>query len=167
MAKPDDAQRETIAFLADPQTHGGPVDRIDTHCSILFLTQEHAYKLKRAIHLPYLDYSTVTRRRAMCEAELQLNRRTASDLYEKVACISRDPDGHPQFDVSGEALDWVVVMRRFPAGAAFDHMADHGALTEDHVGALATAIARFHGAAEVHKDAGGDRKSTRLNSSHT
>ena len=82
------------AFLADPQTHGGPVDRIDTHCSILFLTQEHAYKLKRAIHLPYLDYSTVTRRRAMCEAELQLNRRTASDLYEKVACISRDPDGH-------------------------------------------------------------------------
>ena len=112
MAKPDDAQRETIAFLADPQTHGGPVDRIDTHCSILFLTQEHAYKLKRAIHLPYLDYSTVTRRRAMCEAELQLNRRTASDLYEKVACISRDPDGHPQFDVSGEALDWVVVMRR-------------------------------------------------------
>ena len=78
-----DDQSETIAFLAGSQGlgTGGPVERIDTHAAIVFLTETRAYKLKRAVRYPYLDFSSTVKRKAVCEAELALNRRTAPDLY--------------------------------------------------------------------------------------
>jgi hypothetical protein len=75
-------QSEVVAFLASPSTHGGAaVERIDTHASIVFLAGTRAWKLKRAVRYDYLDFSTVERRRAMCEAEVQINRRTAPAVY--------------------------------------------------------------------------------------
>src|SRR5260221_19939 len=88
----DDAQREIVAFLRDPSSHpadAGPVDIIETHASIVFLAGARAYKLKRAVKYPYLDFSTAARRRAACAAELMLNRRTAPQLYLEVRAISR------------------------------------------------------------------------------
>jgi hypothetical protein len=62
-------QTEVVAFLSSPWTHdGGPVERIDTHASIVFLAGRCAWKLKRAVRYDYLDFSTVERRRAMCDA---------------------------------------------------------------------------------------------------
>ena len=83
----DDAQRDVVAFLRDPSSYPpgtGPVDTIETHASIVFLAGKRAYKLKRAIKYPYLDFSTIARRRAACTAELMLNRRTAPLLYLEV-----------------------------------------------------------------------------------
>jgi len=90
-----DAQAETIAFLSNPSNLPGAdkVERIDTHCSIVFLAGAHAYKLKRAIRLPYLDYGTPETRRRMCESELALNRRTAPEIYERVSAVTREADG--------------------------------------------------------------------------
>jgi len=81
--KPDD-QREAIAFLGRPGSYGAGierVERIETHISLVFLAGDYAYKLKRAVKLPYLDFSTIEQRRAACAAELVLNRRTAPSLY--------------------------------------------------------------------------------------
>ena len=71
MDKCDD-QSEVIAFLSRPQSLGcpGPIERIDTHAAIIFLAGDHAYKLKRAVRYPYLDFSTAAHRKAVCEAEL-------------------------------------------------------------------------------------------------
>ena len=71
------------AFLAAPATHGSgdAVVRIDTHISRLFLTGALVFKLKRALRLPYLDFSTPELRLAACDKELRLNRRTAPELY--------------------------------------------------------------------------------------
>src|SRR5437870_4130172 len=66
---------------------------IATHASLVFLAGRRAYKLKRAVKYPYLDFSTVERRRAACTAELQLNRRTAPQLYLEVRALSRLADG--------------------------------------------------------------------------
>src|SRR5439155_9445523 len=69
---PMDAQREVVAFLSDPSSYppgSGPVDIIETHASLVFLAGAHAYKLKRAVKYPYLDFSTAARRRAACTAE--------------------------------------------------------------------------------------------------
>ena len=63
------------------------VETVETHISIVFLTGDYAYKLKRAVKYPYLDFSTVERRRQACEAELVLNRRTAPALYLEVRGI--------------------------------------------------------------------------------
>ncbi len=87
-------QTAVIAFLAAPSTHGGSnVERIDTHASVVFLAGTRAYKLKRAVRFDYLDFSTPERRRALCEAEVRLNRRTAPALYRGVVAVTRRADG--------------------------------------------------------------------------
>ena len=150
-------QDEIIAFLSDPSNLGGAkdVERIDTHCSIVFLAGSRAYKLKRAIRLPYLDYSTPEKRRRMCESELALNRRTAPEIYERVAAITRASDGRLSFDGTGAALDWIVVMKRFAEDGVLDHMAESGRLDATVMERLADAIARFHAGIAIHREAGG------------
>jgi aminoglycoside phosphotransferase family enzyme len=74
--KPDD-QTETIAFLMSPEAYGGETEsviRIDTHCAVVFLSSDRAYKMKRSVKLPYLDYSTLPKRREFCEREMMINR---------------------------------------------------------------------------------------------
>jgi hypothetical protein len=91
-----DDEGEVIAFLSRPDSYGadaGPVERIETHASLVFLAGPYAYKLKRAVRFSYLDYSTVERREAACRAELALNRRTAPELYLEVRPLGRDASG--------------------------------------------------------------------------
>jgi aminoglycoside phosphotransferase family enzyme/predicted kinase len=143
------SQAATVALLADPATHGGQaVEHIETHISHVFLAGERAYKLKRAVRYPYLDFSTPALRRAACEAELVVNRRTAPSLYRRVVPISRDPNGALALDGGGTAVDWVVEMARFDQTTLFDRLAQTGGLTPALVDALADAVAAFHDQAE-------------------
>lgn len=145
-----DDQTETIAFLSRPDAYGlaAPVERVDTHGAVVFLAGDRAYKLKRAVWLPYLDFSTIEKRKAVCEAELRLNRRTAPELYLGVERVGRQPDGTLAIG-QGTAVDWVVVMQRFPADALLDTMARQGPLPSRLVRDLADAIAAFHDTAGV------------------
>jgi aminoglycoside phosphotransferase family enzyme/predicted kinase len=145
-----DDQDEVAGFLSAPATYGsgGTVKRIDTHAAIVFLTADRAYKLKRAIHLPYLDFSSVDKRRAALEAELRLNRRTAPELYLEVRAVTRRADGRLGFD-EGEAIDWVLVMRRFPDGGLLEEVAERGELDRATILRLADNIARFHAEAAI------------------
>lgn len=153
---PGQDQAAVMALLADPRTHGGlPVRRIDTHGSVVFLAGERAYKLKRAVRFPYMDYSTVERRRRCCEAELRLNRRTAPDLYLGVEPVVRRDDGGLALGGAGAVLDWVVVMRRMDDTLQFDRLAERGALTPALMVALADTVAAFHDDAEPRTEEGG------------
>ncbi|MCJ2181408.1 AAA family ATPase [Novosphingobium sp. 1949] len=162
---PHDDQRDALAFLGDDAIWGEPVERIDTHGASVFLTGERAFKLKRAVRYPYLDFSTRERRRAMCLRELVLNRRTAPELYRAVRPLLRGGDGAVQLGppispaCGGEAehhvldwpdaLDWVIEMRRFAAHDLFDTLAHEGRLTPAMLRDLADAIARFHARADT------------------
>lgn len=149
-------QTDIIEFLAAPSAHGmAHVERIDTHSAIVFLAGERAYKLKRAVRFDYLDFSTVERRRAMCDAEVRLNRRTAPDIYRGVVPITREPRGAIALAGSGPPIDWVVEMKRFPQEALFDRLAAAGHLGVQLMPLLATAIAEFHRVAEPRTDHGG------------
>lgn len=153
-----DDQDAVIAFLSAPASHGvadGGVERIETHCSIVFLAGDRAYKLKRAIRYSSLDYTTCESRRAACAAELRLNRRTAPEIYLCVRSINRDANAGLAFDGPGPALDYVVVMRRFAQSDLFDRLAETGRLTPDLMHDLGSAIARFHVAAEITPEFGG------------
>ncbi len=147
-------QREVAAFLGRPESYGlrnEAVERHETHASIVFLAGSRAYKLKRAVKYPYLDYSTPQRRRAMCEAELAINRRTAPMLYLEVRAIVRDAKGGLRFGLPGEdavAVDWVLVMRRFSQDTVLENLRRAGRLTREIVLPLAEAIAAFHAGAE-------------------
>src|SRR5215813_11384843 len=73
-------QDAVFALLADPATHGGSaVKRVDTHAAAVFLAGERALKVKRAVRFPFLDYSTLERRRFYCEREVEVNRRFAPE----------------------------------------------------------------------------------------
>lgn len=90
----NDAQQAVFDFLADPASHGGaPVKRIDTHAASVFLAGERALKVKRAVRFPFLDYSTLDKRKAACAAEIAVNRGFAPAIYRGVRAITREADG--------------------------------------------------------------------------
>ncbi len=139
-----------IAFLAAADTHGaGAVERHETHGALVFLAGDRAYKLKRAVKFPYMDFSTRERRRDACEKELQVNRRTAPELYLEVSPVVRQAGGPLQLGGEGEVLDWVVVMRRFATESLLERRRQAGKLDAPLLRRLAETIAAFHGSIEA------------------
>lgn len=154
-------QIEVIDFLSRPDSYRAglsfneSVERIDTHASIIFLYGDRAYKLKRAVKFPYLDFSTRVLRRRYCEAEVRINRRTAPHIYLGVRGIMRTAGGALRLDGDGEPVDWVVEMVRFDQETLFDRLAQKGVLDRFAMEDLADTIARFHSEAERHSESGG------------
>ena len=111
---------------------------------MVFLSGERAYKLKRAVKFPYMDFSTVERRAAMCAAEIEINRRLAPEIYLGVAPVrrARRQAGAGRVRRDGDdAVDWLVVMRRFDEDGLLDRMAERGALTPELMAALGARVA--------------------------
>ena len=150
-------QSEAIGFLSSPAAHGGAdaVERIDTHGAMVFLSGESAVKLKRAVLFDYMDYSTVAKRRAACEAEIRINRRTAPSIYQRARAIARRPGGKVGWDGPGEVLDWAVCMARFDQTQVLDGLAARHGIDADLVDGLADVVARFHEDAEPMPGFGG------------
>jgi aminoglycoside phosphotransferase family enzyme/predicted kinase len=150
-------QREIIAFLSTPGygLTSEPLERIDTHISIVWLTADRAFKLKREVHYDYVDFSTVELRRAACEAEIRLNRRTAPSLYLGVRAVTRAADGSLALGGTGEPVEWLVEMKRFDQDTLFDRLAERGRLDQPLMERLASEIVRLHDGANVRTDHGG------------
>lgn len=145
-----DALPPLIAGLLDPRCYPHPaagVDLVETHASWLLLAGDFAYKIKKPITLPFLDYGTLERREACCRAELVLNRRLAADLYLDVAPIGGTP-GQPKIGLL-PALEWAVRMRRFDESGRLDHLAARGELRPEQLAQLAGTLRAFQQAAAV------------------
>jgi aminoglycoside phosphotransferase family enzyme/predicted kinase len=141
-------QQAVVRLLSQPEGYpheAAAVSRIETHAAIVFLAGEFAYKLKRAIKLPYLDFSTIEKRRSALQRELEINSRTAPGLYISVLPVTR-AKGPQKFEIGGEGeiADWLLVMRRFDQDALLDAMASQAKLDRGHLTALAGTIEHFH-----------------------
>lgn len=148
-------QQPVFDFLADPATHGGaPVKRIDTHAASVFLAGDRVLKIKRAVRFPFLDYTTLEMRRAACEAEIEVNRLYAPDIYRGVVPITCAAGGRLAIGGKGETVEWAVDMRRFDETQTLDHLAEDGRIDLALADALGRAVARAHAAVPVVKDAG-------------
>jgi aminoglycoside phosphotransferase family enzyme/predicted kinase len=149
-------QAEVVAFLSAPHARGADkVEIIETHISCIFLSGERAYKMKRAVKLPYVDFSTAELRLAACEKEVALNSATAPGLYVGVRRIMRGRDGRLVYDQGEELVDAVIEMIRFDQEVLFDRMAVGGKLDAELMARTAHMIARFHeGAQVVHQGPG-------------
>lgn len=110
------------------------IDCRETHISWVLLAGERAWKIKKPVTLPFLDYGTVAQRRVCCERELALNRRFAPDLYLDVADLAGEP---------------AVLMRRFAEEMRLDHVSSNGDLTGAHLTQLARDLAAFQREAAV------------------
>jgi aminoglycoside phosphotransferase family enzyme/predicted kinase len=143
-----DPQAAVIDWLARGEPWSKRPEMIETHAALVFLIGDKAYKLKKAVDLGYLDFSTVEKRRQTIEREFTLNRRTAPSLYLSAVTITA-AQGSFAICGRGEAVDWLLEMRRFPSDALLSHMADRGELDEPMIERLAVHVARFHNAAET------------------
>ncbi len=151
---PED-QTEVIAFLADPASHGGAaVTRIDTHSAHVFLAGDRAWKIKRAVRYDYLDFSTLVRRKAVLDRELALNAPAAPALYRRVVPVTRGRGGALALGGAGIPVEYALEMRRFPAEAQLDRIAEAGGLDDSLARRLGDEVARYHAAAEVRAEDG-------------
>jgi hypothetical protein len=146
-------QRAVFDFLGQPATHGGArVERIDTHAASVFLAGKRALKVKRAVRFPLLDYSSLEKRKAACEAELAVNRPFAPEIYKRVLPITREADRRLAIDGQGEPVEWAVEMGRFDETQTLDHLAEAGRIDAKLAEALGRAVAHAHAAVPITKD---------------
>ncbi|MGE5170507.1 MAG: AAA family ATPase [Rudaea sp.] len=141
----NEAQDRLVAALRTRLAGDGTrkVTVLQTHISYVLLTGDYAYKLKKAVRLGFLDFSTLAARRYYCDEELRLNRRLAPEIYLNVVAITGSVDD-PAIGGTGPILDYAVQMREFPQDALLSHRVAHDALTPAHVDRLAAAVAAFH-----------------------
>jgi aminoglycoside phosphotransferase family enzyme/predicted kinase len=145
-----ESQEPVFALLADPATHSGAaVRRIDTHAAVAFLAGNRALKVKRAVRFPFLDFSSLAKRKAACEAELAVNRPFAPMIYRRVVPITREADGSLALEGEGTPVEWAVDMRRFDETATLDHVAERGEIDDALADALGRAVAQAHVTAPV------------------
>ena len=144
-------QQETAAFLA-ALAGSAPVE---THISLVFLGRDTVWKLKKAVTLSFLDFSTTEARRRFTLRELELNAPAAPGLYRDVVPILRDANGALYLgEAEGlsrmegrdqdRAVDWVLRMARVPAGDFLDQIANRGALDPKLLDSLADTVAAYH-----------------------
>ncbi len=139
-------QRVLVKALLNPECYPHTVENvrmIETHISFVFLTGSYAYKVKKAINLGFLDFTSLKLRHFFCQEELRLNRRLAPDLYLGVVPISGTPQ-KPKVDTELNILEFAVRMRQFPQQGLLNHVLACGELTTNHIDELATTVASFH-----------------------
>jgi hypothetical protein len=138
-----------IQALLEPKRYPGAVARVElvqTHISWVLLAGEFAYKIKKPLRLPFLDFSTLEQRQSCCLDELRLNRRFAPDLYLGVIGIFNTPHD-PHWSGEGAPIEYAVKMRRFDEAARLDRVCARGELQPGHLSDLADTLVAFHATA--------------------
>ncbi len=136
-----------VAFLEDPRNWPnapGRIERIETHISHVFLGGDLALKMKKAVRLPYLDFSTLELRERYCRREVEINRLFSPELYLGLGQVSRGRDGVLRLGAFGETVEWLVRMRRFDRGDILSEVARRGPLGTALIRSLALTVADSH-----------------------
>lgn len=142
---------EKVTFLSKPDNYPVPTQCIEireTHMSWIFLTDIQAWKLKKPVRTSYLDFSTPNARRRNCAEEVRLNRRLAPDVYQGVVPLTIDPQGSLRIGGIGEAVDWLVCMRRLPADRMLDRAIADQSFSDTELRKVSALLARFYSQAQ-------------------
>jgi uncharacterized protein len=156
-----------ISALSSPDIYGRgsqSVEVHETHISWVFLVGDRAYKLKKPVVLPFLDYGTPERRRTMCNEEVRLNRRLASDLYLGVRSVAAAGEGmRLAAQDDPQALDYLVEMRRYDERSTLAARLDHATERQlrNETESFAQLLVRFHARARAVGEALGGQLAVR------
>lgn len=140
-------ETDKVAFLQRPASYPEGTTRVEvkeTHMSWVFLTDGHAYKLKKPVRYEFLDFSTAALRHHFCQEELRLDRRMAPDVYLAVVALTSTSQGALQIDGEGAPIDWLVKMRRLPAERTLDAVISTGRSAPADILALSTLLDGFY-----------------------
>ena len=130
------------------------IDLVQTQMSFIFLTGDYVYKVKKAVNLGYLDYTTLERRKHFCHQEVILNRRLCPEVYLDVVAISQE---NGKFFIEGkrEAIEYAVKMRQLPQQRTMDNLLRNNQVTKEMIARVAQRMAEFHQSAETNEEISG------------
>lgn len=130
------------------------IELVQTQMSFIFLTGDYVYKVKKAVNLGYLDYTTLERRKHFCHQEVILNRRLCPEVYLDVVAISQE-DGKVLIEGKKEAIEYAVKMRQLPQQRTMDNLLRNNQVTKEMIARVAQRIAEFHQSAETNEEISG------------
>ena len=139
--------------LLDPKIYPDlpkEVEFIETHISLVFLTREYVYKVKKPVDFGFLDFTSLNKRKYFCEQEVKLNRRLSPDIYLGVVEITFDRD-RISFNGKGQVEEYAVQMKRIPEELLLDKLLEKGQVNREMMEALAERLARFYASAETNE----------------
>jgi len=145
-------QRQVVEALMKPDAYheeAGQIELIQTHISFVFLTRNFVYKVKKAVHLGFLDFTTLERRRFFCEKELELNRRLCRDMYLEVVPINRS--NVIKIKGEGETIEYAVKMKKMPQEKMMNKLLEENKVENTLIDRIAKIIAEFHSKAETNR----------------
>lgn len=145
-------QKQVVEALMKPEAYDEETGRIEltqTHISFVFLTTNFVYKVKKAVDLEFLDFTTLEKRRFFCEKELELNRRLCRDMYLEVVPINRSN----VFKVKGKGrtVEYAVKMKRMPQEKIMTNLLEENKVDSKLIDEIAKIIAEFHSKAETNR----------------
>jgi hypothetical protein len=139
-------QASLLRALRNPRIFGPgtrAVTLLETHISYVLLTGEYAYKIRKAVNLEFLDFTTLAARQHDCQEELRLNHDLAPSIYLDVVAIT-GTIADPMIGGDGPALEYAVRMRQFQRDALLSDLLARGTLAPSHIDELAGLVADFH-----------------------
>jgi aminoglycoside phosphotransferase family enzyme len=142
---------QKVDFLKQADTYRKDIKSvrtIETHMSWLFITDIYVYKLKKPNSLPYLDFSSLEKRKDDCFKELELNQQLAADTYLDVVSLNYDEKRQLHLGGSGRTVDWLVKMRKLDDSKMLDQLISEEAVPEDGLKAAADLLMGFYQQAE-------------------
>ncbi|MDV6318421.1 AAA family ATPase [Chromohalobacter sp. HP20-39] len=151
MQRQDTGERSVSQVLIEALRQGkefghsvGEIEVFETHISWVILTGDYAYKIKKPLDFgSFLDFSTLEKRRRLCEQEVRLNRRLAPALYLEAVPISGTPEA-PRLDGSGTPFEYAVKMRQFSNRHLFSTLQVSGELSVELLDDLVDQLVAFH-----------------------
>jgi len=145
-------QRQIVEALMRPEAYDeevGQIELIQTHISFVFLTRKFVYKVKKAVDLGFLDFTTLEKRRFFCEKELALNRRLCGDMYLGVVPINKS--NVVKIKGEGETVEYAVKMKRMPQEKMMNKLLEENRVDGKLIDRIAKIIAEFHSKAETNR----------------
>lgn len=136
-----------VSFLGHPSSYPTGTDwvePVETHMAWVFLTDRHAFKLKKPVEYDFLDFRTLESRRRDCEREVRLNRRLAPDVYLGTLPLTLEADGTLALEGDGETVEWLVKMRRLPRERFLEEAIRRGTAEPAALRRAAEMLARFY-----------------------
>ncbi len=145
-------QNQVVEALMKPEAYDeepSQIELVQTHISFVFLTRSFAYKVKKAVDLGFLDFTTLKKRRFFCENELRLNRRLCGDMYLEVVPINRSKV--IKIKGEGETVEYAVKMKKMPQERMMDRLLKEKKVNAKCVDRIAKIVADFHSKTETNR----------------
>ncbi|MBN1244634.1 phosphotransferase [Candidatus Bathyarchaeota archaeon] len=143
-------QKQVVEALMKPEAYDedpSSIELIQTHISVVFLTKNFVYKVKKAVNFGFLDFTTLEKRRFFCEKELKLNRRLCGDMYVEVVPINKADA--VKIKGEGETVEYAVKIKRMPKEKIMVKLLEENKVDDKLVDRIAKIIAEFHSKSET------------------